>query len=113
MSLAQTASQLDAQGMWQVATVYGTTLHQLLIAALSLCAIYLLGHEIYDRNSTDRRLRLIEHEVPLATPNSGGYPSLSREVQYQENEAERTSDVGCCTLDQDDGATRECGTFKS
>jgi hypothetical protein len=68
MSLAQSATQLHHQGFWQSSAAY-MTLHQLLVAALSLAAILLLGGEIYDRNSTDRRLRLMEHEVP--TPKKG------------------------------------------
>lgn len=61
-SLSQTAAFLHAQGIWQIGTGI-TTLHQLLVGALSLCAIHLLSREIRDRNLTDRKLRLTEHEL--------------------------------------------------
>ncbi len=68
MSLAQTTSFLHAQGIWTGGKLYMDSIHHVLVAALSLLAIYLLGTEIYDRNLTDRRLRLAEHETLAPIP---------------------------------------------
>lgn len=68
MSLAQTTSFLHAQGIWTGGKLYMDSIHHVLVAALSLLAIYLLGSEIYDRNLTDRRLRLAEHETLAPNP---------------------------------------------
>lgn len=62
VSLSQTAALLHAQGIWYLAPQL-TTIHQLLAAAFSLCALHLLRREIADRNLTDRRLRLAEYEA--------------------------------------------------
>lgn len=62
LSLAQTAACLHSQGVWAGGSAYVVEAHQSLVACLSLLAIYLLGSEIYDRNLTDRKLRLLEHD---------------------------------------------------
>jgi hypothetical protein len=66
MSFAQTANLLHIQGVWTGGSLYVVHVHQSLVAGLSLLAMYLLGVEIYDRNFTDRRLRLAEHELLMA-----------------------------------------------
>ncbi|MBI3684211.1 MAG: hypothetical protein HY235_27875 [Acidobacteria bacterium] len=69
MSLVQTAATLYAL----LGVPVLVTVHQILAAGLSFFAIYLLGQETYDRNLTDRRLRLAEHESsvrPLAVPQN-------------------------------------------
>ena len=63
MSFAQTANLLHMQGVWTGGTLYVVHIHQSLVAGLSLLAMYLLAVEVYDRNFTDRRLRLAEHEL--------------------------------------------------
>lgn len=63
MSLAQTTSFLYAQGVWTGGQLYMQHVHHELMAGFSLLAIYLLGKEILDRNLTDKRLRLAEHEA--------------------------------------------------
>ena len=55
-SLSQTAAFLHAQGIWQSGTSVAQ-MHQLLVGALSLCALHLLSLEIRDRNLTDRKHR--------------------------------------------------------
>jgi len=64
MSLAQTASFFHSQGFFATGVTGISHLHQILAAGLSLVAIIVLTREIYDRTLMDRRLRLIEHEVP-------------------------------------------------
>lgn len=63
MSFAQTANLLHMQGVWTGGSLYVVHVHQSLVAGLSLLAMYLLAMEVYDRNFTDRRLRLAEHEL--------------------------------------------------
>lgn len=63
MSFAQTANLLHIQGVWTGGSLYVVHVHQSLVAGLSLLAMYLLAVEVYDRNFTDRRLRLAEHEL--------------------------------------------------
>lgn len=63
MSFAQTANLLHMQGVWTGGSLYVVHVHQSLVAGLSLLAMYLLAVEVYDRNFTDRRLRLAEHEL--------------------------------------------------
>ncbi|MBL8218065.1 MAG: hypothetical protein JNL62_02490 [Bryobacterales bacterium] len=63
MSFAQTANLLHMQGLWAGGSLYVVHVHQSLVAGLSLLALYLLSVEVYDRNYTDRRLRLTEHEL--------------------------------------------------
>lgn len=63
MSFAQTANLLHMQGLWDGGSLYVVHVHQSLVAGLSLLALYLLSVEVYDRNYTDRRLRLTEHEL--------------------------------------------------
>ncbi len=41
--------------------------YQLLVATLSLTAVYLLGLEIRDRRRADRQLRLLEQDLPYAS----------------------------------------------
>lgn len=63
MSFAQTANLLHMQGVWTGGSLYVVHIHQSLVAGLSLLAMYLLAVEVYDRNFTDSRLRLAEHEL--------------------------------------------------
>ena len=65
MSLAQTASYIQAHGAWTPFSGVLADFDHLTVGALSLLAIYLLGQEIYDRRGTDRRLRLAEHALPV------------------------------------------------
>lgn len=67
MSLSQTITLLQSAGMWTPG-VYTNGEHEVLVGALSLLAIHLLGREIYDRNRTDMRLRLVEHETAGRDP---------------------------------------------
>ncbi|HUQ90531.1 MAG TPA: hypothetical protein VM120_02545 [Bryobacteraceae bacterium] len=62
MSLCQSASLLHSQGVWAIGWPVAQS-HQALAASLSFVAIYILGAEIYDRNQTDRKLRLAEYEI--------------------------------------------------
>ena len=66
MSFSQTANLLHIQGVWTGGSSYVVNVHQSLVAGLSLLAMYLLAAEVYDRNLTDRRLRLAEHELLMA-----------------------------------------------
>lgn len=66
LALSQNAHFLYSQGIWSGGDLYFRQLHHSLVAGLSLLAIYLLGSEIHDRNLTDRKLRLAEHEIPHA-----------------------------------------------
>lgn len=75
ISLAQTVELLH--GIWVTALPVQSgsdvsSLQRLVVAALSLMAIYILGIEIQDRNSTDRQLRLMEHAVPLPHREGSG-----------------------------------------
>lgn len=64
MSLAQTAACLHSNAIWAGGSTYVSQAHEPLVACLSLLSIYLLGVEIWDRNLTDRKLRLLEHDLP-------------------------------------------------
>jgi hypothetical protein len=79
MSLSQTIMLLQSGGLWQTSSMFFTGSHQVLIGALSLLAIHLLGREIWDRNHTDRRLRLVEHETARAVAAS--HPAIKAEYQ--------------------------------
>lgn len=63
MTLAQNSYVLFANGIWTGGSFYTQHLHHLLVTALSLLAIYILRMEACDRNYTDRKLRLLEHEL--------------------------------------------------
>lgn len=66
-SFSQTAANLHRYGYWNPGP-RTAEIHELLVAALALCAIYLLGQEIYDRNLTDKRLRLAEFDLARPEP---------------------------------------------
>ncbi len=63
MALSQSALLLQSAGVCRGGTAEAVGFHQALTGALSLLAIYLLGLEIYDRNFTDKRLRLAEYDA--------------------------------------------------
>ncbi|MCC6390341.1 MAG: hypothetical protein IT167_07045 [Bryobacterales bacterium] len=62
MSLSQTAALLHSVGIWSPPAAHVAQLHELLVAALALQAIYLLGQEVYEQNYKDRKLRLLEFD---------------------------------------------------
>ena len=76
MSLSQSAVLLQSVGFCVDSNTSAVGWHQTLTGALSLLAIYLLGLEIYDRNVTDRRLRLAEFDAmqPKGDPSKGISP---------------------------------------
>jgi hypothetical protein len=90
MSLAQTTHFLHTQGIWTGGRLYMESIHHMLVAALSLLAIYLLGTEIYDRNLTDRRLRLAEHEMLTPNPAPPVQRKSNGEVKEAPAKAEKT-----------------------
>ena len=76
ISLAQTAELL--QSLWTrpqwVTEANGTS--KVLMAALSLMAIYILKNEIRDRNATKRQIRILEHAIPPPRTSGSGYRFL-------------------------------------
>jgi hypothetical protein len=68
MSLSQTVAWVYSHSFGTDTPALGLQVHQALVACLSLLAIYLLGSEIYDRNYTDRKLRLLEHDTAIVQP---------------------------------------------
>ena len=76
-SLSQTAAFLHAQGIWHSGTSVAQ-MHQLLVGALSLCALHLLSLEIRDRNLTDRKLRLTEYELEVMQSRAVSAPAILR-----------------------------------
>ncbi len=77
MSLSQTIVLLQSGGLWMLSGAEMAGIHQILIGALSLLAIHLLAREIYDRNHTDKRLRLIEHETMAVQLAPAAQPAAS------------------------------------
>src|SRR6185295_7772075 len=64
MSMSQLSSFLYATGYWKAIGFPAASAHQMIVGLMSLYAVYLILQEIRDRNVTDRRLRLVEYEVP-------------------------------------------------
>lgn len=63
MSLSQTVSFVHISRSCLQGATGVVNSHHILVAVLSLLSIYLLGAEIYDRNFTDKRVRLMEHDA--------------------------------------------------
>jgi hypothetical protein len=77
MALSQSAVLLESAGICATGGPAATDIHQTLTGALSLLAIYLLGLEIYDRNVTDRRLRLAEFDAMKSKPDKSQVASIT------------------------------------
>ena len=85
--------------------------YQLLVASLSLTAVYLLGLEIRDRRRADRQLRLLEQDLPYASmrtlssnigfPQSqaislaGANPQTDADGNFQDGEISKEDDQLC------------------
>jgi len=95
MSLAQTALCVSASGIVNIASFPAEQLRQVMVGALSLYAVYLLGLEVRDRNVSERRMRLVEHELHSGETIMEGLSRLQNQVrlqlQLQESAAARLS----------------------
>lgn len=84
MALSQSAALLGTVRACDGTPAISIEAHLSLTGLLSLLAMYLLGLEIYDRNLTDRRLRLSEYEAmrspqtnsPPNVPGTGRFPVM-------------------------------------
>ncbi len=76
--------------------------YQLLVATLSLAAVYLLGLEIRDRRRADRQLRLLEQDLPYASMRT-----LSSNIGFAQSQTPIT--VGSSHQTTPDGEAQEGG----
>jgi hypothetical protein len=82
-SLAQTALCLHGSGIAGLSTLPMLPIHQVIVAGLSLFAVYLLGLEVRERNVSERRMRLVEHELHSGETIMEGLSRLQHQVRLQ------------------------------
>lgn len=82
-SLAQTALCLHGSGIASLSTLPMLPIHQVIVAGLSLFAVYLLGLEVRERNVSERRMRLVEHELHSGETIMEGLSRLQHQVRLQ------------------------------
>jgi len=83
LSLGQTVLGLQATGVINLRIFSALPLHVVIMAGLSLHSVYLLALEVRERSLSERRMRLVEHELRSGETIKEGLNRLQYQLRFQ------------------------------